>query len=76
MEHYTKAELDQYRSGGMSILRKIQCSTHLKECPECAELLRELDADDQLLRDLRGSVEVYRQLAQEPQEDRTTKSTQ
>ena len=63
MEHYTKAELDQYRSGGMSILRKIQCSAHLKDCPECAELLRELDADDQLLRDLRGSVEVYRQLA-------------
>ena len=63
MEHYTKAELDQYRSGGMSILRKIQCSAHLKKCPECAELLRELDADDQLLRDLRGSVEVYRILA-------------
>ena len=74
MEHYTKAELDQYRSGGMSILRKIQCSAHLKDCPECAELLRELDADDQLLRDLRGSVEVYRQLASKQKIDAEPKT--
>ncbi len=62
-EHYTKEELDQYRNGGMSILRKIGCSTHLKNCPACAKLLEELNADDQLLRDLRGSVELYQQLA-------------
>ena len=63
MEHYTKEELDQYRNGGMSVLRKISCSAHLKNCPECAKLLEELNADDQLLRDLRGSVELYQQLA-------------
>ena len=62
-EHYTKEELDQYRNGGMSILQKIGCSTHLKNCPACAKLLEELNADDQLLRDLRGSVELYQQLA-------------
>ena len=63
MEHYTKEELDQYRNGGMSVLGKIRCSAHLKSCPECAKLLEELNADDQLLRDLRGSVEIYQQLA-------------
>ena len=63
MEHYTKEELDQYRNGGMSVLGKIRCSAHLKSCPECAKLLEELNADDQLLRDLRGSVELYQQLA-------------
>ena len=63
MEHYTKEELDQYRNGGMSVLGKIRCSAHLKNCPECAKLLEELNADDQLLRDLRGSVELYQQLA-------------
>ena len=62
MEHYTKEELDQYRNGGMSVLRKISCSAHLKSCPECAKLLEELNSDDQLLRDLRGSVELYQQL--------------
>ena len=63
MEHYTKEELDQYRNGGMSVLRKIGCSAHLKNCPACAKLLEELNSDDQLLRDLRGSVELYQQLA-------------
>ena len=63
MEHYTKEELDQYRNGGMSVLGKIRCSAHLKTCPACAKLLEELNADDQLLRDLRGSVELYQQLA-------------
>ena len=63
MEHYTKEELDQFRNGGMSVLRKIRCSAHLKTCPDCAKLLEELNSDDQLLRDLRGSVELYQQLA-------------
>ena len=63
MEHYTKEELDQYRNGGMSVLRKISCTAHLKNCETCAKLLKELEADDQLLRDLRGSVELYQQLA-------------
>lgn len=63
MAHYTKEELDQYRNGGMSVLRKISCAAHLKNCKECAKLLKELEADDQLLRDLRGSVEIYQQLA-------------
>ena len=74
MEHYTKEELDQYRNGGMSVLRKISCSAHLKNCPECAKLLEELNADDQLLRDLRGSVELYQQLAPKPGTGTTPKT--
>ncbi|MBO4303444.1 MAG: hypothetical protein J6A21_02550 [Lentisphaeria bacterium] len=42
---------------------RIGCSAHLKTCPHCQNLLRELEQDDQLLRDLRGSVEQYRQFA-------------
>ena len=73
MEHYTKEELDQYRNGGMSVLRKIRCSAHLKTCLVCAKLLEELNSDDQLLRDLRGSVELYQQLAPEPKTHRSSK---
>ena len=73
MEHYTKEELDQYRNGGMSVLGKIRCSAHLKNCPGCAKLLEELNSDDQLLRDLRGSVELYQQLATEPKTHRSSK---
>ena len=75
MEHYTKEELDQYRNGGMSVLGKIRCSAHLKSCPECAKLLEELNSDDQLLRDLRGSVEIYQQLATEPKTPGATPKT-
>ena len=74
MEHYTKEELDQYRNGEMSVLRKISCSAHLKNCPECAKLLEELNADDQLLRDLRGSVEIYQQLAPKTSSSPSSKS--
>lgn len=73
MEHYTKEELDQYRNGGISVLRKISCAAHLKKCRACAKLLKELEADDQLLRDLRGSVELYQQLASEPKTHRSSK---
>ncbi|MBR4666884.1 MAG: hypothetical protein IKO93_23660 [Lentisphaeria bacterium] len=76
MEHYTKEELDQYRNGGMSVLRKISCAAHLKNCKACAKLLKELEADDQLLRDLRGSVELYQQLASEPKTHRSSKRAQ
>ena len=74
MEHYTKEELDQYRNGGMSVLRKISCSAHLKNCKACANLLKELEADDQLLRDLRGSVEIYQQLAPKTNPETTPKT--
>ena len=45
----------------------------LKKCKACAKLLKELEADDQLLRDLRGSVELYQQFATEPKPYHTSK---
>lgn len=32
MKHYTKEELELYRHGQMSVLGRIACSSHLKEC--------------------------------------------
>ena len=43
MAHCTREELELYRSRQMSLLKRIACAAHLKECPECARLLRELD---------------------------------
>ena len=74
MEHYTKEELDLFRNDRMSVLGKIRCSAHVKNCPECAKLLEELNEDDQLLRDLRGSVELYQQLGQKTSTATTPKT--
>ena len=63
MAHYTKDELELFRHGQMSLLGKISCSSHLKCCPECARLLRELEEDDRLIAEIRSSVELYRDLA-------------
>ena len=64
MKHYTKEELDLYRNGKLSILSRISCSAHLKECQECANLLEELKEDDQLLAHLRNSVQIYKDLTE------------
>ena len=67
-EHYSKEELELYRNHQMSVLGQISCSVHLKECPACAKLLKELDEDDRFLRDLRSSVQIYDMLSDpEPQ---------
>ena len=64
MKHYTKEELDLYRHGKMSVLSRINCTSHLKECKECAKLLEELKEDDQLLAHLRTSVQIYKDLTE------------
>ena len=64
MKHYTKEELDLYRNGKLSILSRISCTAHLKECKECADVLRELEEDDQLLAYLRSSVQIYKDLSE------------
>ena len=63
MKHYSKEELDMYRHGKLSVLGRIACAAHLKQCPECAAKLRELDADDELLRSLRSSLQNFRDVA-------------
>lgn len=71
MKHYSKEELDLYRNGKMSVLGKITCAAHLKNCPECAILLQELEEDDKLIAHLRASVQIYNDLS----ESRTAAST-
>ena len=63
MEHYTKDELELFRNDRMSLLKKIGCASHLKSCPKCAGVLRELEEDDRLIAEIRSSVELYRNLS-------------
>ena len=63
MAHYTKEELELYRHNEMSVLRRIACASHLKSCPECEKLLHELEDEDRFVDDLRDSVKLYKDLA-------------
>lgn len=64
MKHYTKEELELYRNGQMSVLGKISCLSHLKNCKICAEQLDELEQEDRLIHDLRNSVQIYREISE------------
>ena len=64
MAHCTREELELYRGRQMSLLKRIACAAHLKECPKCARLLRGLDEDDHLIAEIRSSVELYRNLSE------------
>ncbi|MBE6404860.1 MAG: hypothetical protein E7040_02425 [Lentisphaerae bacterium] len=66
MSHYTKEELDSYRNARMSILGRINCSVHLRECKTCQKLLEELEEDDKLIKDIRSSVDIYEALSAGP----------
>ena len=57
--HYTKEDLELFRNHQMSILGRLTCQAHLKECPECAALLKELSEDDDFIRRLRSSAHIY-----------------
>ena len=57
--HYTKEDLELFRNHQMSILGRLACQAHLKECPECAALLKELSEDDDFIRQLRASAQIY-----------------
>lgn len=65
MKHYTREELELYRNGQMSVLGRISCSSHLKECDECSKLLEELQEDDRLIANLRSSVQLYQELSKD-----------
>ena len=65
-KHYSKDALDMYRHGEMSVLSRINCSSHLQQCKECSTRLAELDADEKLLSKLRASVDLFRQLSDQP----------
>ena len=59
MKHYTKEELEQYRNKEMSVIKRINCSAHLKECASCSTLLSELDDDAAFVGKLRESIKRY-----------------
>jgi hypothetical protein len=65
MKHYTKEELELFRNGQMSILGRLRCSAHLKECHECSKVMEELKEDDNLISEVRGSVQLYKELSME-----------
>ena len=44
-KHYSKEKLDLYRHGELSILGRMQCAAHLKECELCRKRLDELRED-------------------------------
>lgn len=58
-KHYTKEDLELFRNHQMSILGRLSCQAHLKECPECAAMLKELSEDDDFIRRLRASARIY-----------------
>jgi hypothetical protein len=65
MKHYTKEELESYRQHGMSVLGRLTCSAHLKECAACADLLKELEADDAFVMELRDSIRIFDEAAKQ-----------
>ena len=73
MSHYSREDLDMFRHGKLSVLGRIACAAHLKQCPECAAKLRELEADDAFLRRLRDSIRMFDEAAgPAPRPDRRT----
>lgn len=67
MKHYTKEELELYRHGQMSVLGKINCSSHLHECEACQNLLKELESEDDFMKELRSSIQIYNAVLTESQ---------
>lgn len=70
--HYTKEDLDLFRNHQMSILGRLTCQAHLKECPECAALLKELSEDDDFIRQLRASAQIYEEIVKGEHINKTT----
>jgi len=70
--HYTKEDLELFRNHQMSILGRLTCQAHLKECPECAALLKELSEDDDFIRQLRASAQIYEEIVKGETSNKTT----
>lgn len=71
-KHYTKAELELYRNHRMSILGRMTCQAHLKECPACVRLLKELSEEDDFIRQLRASARIYEAIVNREPANKTT----
>lgn len=69
MKHYTKEELELYRDCRMSVLGRIQCKDHLKQCTECQNIMKEIEEEDELITKLRASVNLYEELSAGPAQE-------
>ena len=70
--HYTKEDLELFRNHQMSILGRLTCQAHLKDCPECTALLKELSDDDDFIRQLRASAHIYEEIVKGEMSNKTT----
>lgn len=61
--HYSKNTWERYHKNLQPVLLKIQCSSHLRSCPECAAILREIENEDRFIQQLRDSVQSYQSAA-------------
>lgn len=76
MRHYSKEELELFRNGGMSVLGRITCAAHLKECALCVKRLEVLKEDDQLIRELRESLRLFQTFSKTPPPTKVASKTQ
>jgi len=65
MKHYTKEELELYRHGQMSVLGRINCASHLQECEACQKLQKELESEDEFVKELRSSIQIFDAISKE-----------
>lgn len=70
MKHYTIDEIDRYIHGNMGTLAKIKCSAHLKSCPDCRELLFQVERDEAFIGKLKGALQQF-----EPSDDPNSEKT-
>ena len=73
--HYTKEDLELFRNHQMSILGRLTCQAHLKDCPECARLLKELSEDDDFIRQLRASAQIYEEIVKSEPANKATRQS-
>ena len=71
-KHYTKEDLELFRNHQMSILGRLTCQAHLKECQECSNLLKELSEDDDFIRQLRASAKIYEEIVRSEHASKAT----
>jgi hypothetical protein len=69
MNHYSKIELDRYLHNNMNMLARLSCTKHIKQCDNCNQLLNEIKADEQMLKDIRNGVNLINTV---PPENKTT----
>jgi len=71
-EHYKKEELELFRNHQMSFLGRMACQAHLNKCSKCADRLKELSEDDDLILQLRAANQIFESIINEDSARETT----